>query len=332
MIFKSYIIEQNIENIKKFNVFLFYGENQGLKKDFKEQIKNYYNNNEILNLFQEEILKNSSLLVNEIKNKSLFNDEKIIFINEANDKIVSIVDDLFNIIKDEKIFIFADNLEKRSKLRNIFEKSKESGVVPCYQDNEITIRKIVSSELTNFKGLTPEIINTIIQNTGLNRDKIHNEIDKIKSCFKEKIIDTQKLEQLLNIKVNENFNALKDEALKGNQKNTNRLLADTIFEFENSVFYLNLINQRVNKLFEIEDLKKDNSNLEMIIANLKPPIFWKDKPIIIEQAKKWNKDKLKLAQQKTFDTEIKIKSDSTIRKDLLIKNLLIELCATVNSV
>ena len=256
MIFKSYIIEQNIENIKKFNVFLFYGENQGLKRDFKEQIKNYYNNNEILNLFQEEILKNSSLLVNEIKNKSLFNDEKIIFINEANDKIVSIVDDLFNIIKDEKIFIFADNLEKRSKLRNIFEKSKDCGVVPCYQDNEITIRKIVSSELTNFKGLTPEIINTIIQNTGLNRDKIHNEIEKIKSCFKEKIIDTQKLEQLLNIKVNENFNALKDEALKGNQKNTNRLLADTIFEFENSVFYLNLINQRVNKLFEIEDLKK----------------------------------------------------------------------------
>ena len=128
MIFKSYIIEQNIENIKKFNVFLFYGENQGLKRDFKEQIKNYYNNNEILNLFQEEILKNSSLLVNEIKNKSLFNDEKIIFINEANDKIVSIVDDLFNIIKDEKIFIFADNLEKRSKLRNIFLKNPKIAV------------------------------------------------------------------------------------------------------------------------------------------------------------------------------------------------------------
>ena len=127
MIFKSYIIEQNIENIKKFNVFLFYGENQGLKRDFKEQIKNYYNNNEILNLFQEEILKNSSLLVNEIKNKSLFNDEKIIFINEANDKIVSIVDDLFNIIKDEKIFIFADNLEKDQNLE-IFLKNPKIAV------------------------------------------------------------------------------------------------------------------------------------------------------------------------------------------------------------
>ena len=89
-------------------------EKSRLKKDFKEQIKNY-NNNEILNLFQEEILKNSSLLVNEIKTNHYLM-MKIIFINEANDKIVSIVDDLFNIIKDEKIFIFADNLEKDQNL------------------------------------------------------------------------------------------------------------------------------------------------------------------------------------------------------------------------
>ena len=331
MIFKSYILEQNLESLKKLNFFLFYGENQGLKKDFKEKIKKYYSNFEILNLFQDEVLKNNSLLVNEIRNKSLFNNEKIIFINEANDKIVNIIDSLFDIIKDEKVFIFSDILEKKSKIRNIFEKSKDCGVVACYQDNEITIRKIISSELKNFKGLTPEIINTIIQNTGLDRNKLQNEIEKIKSCFQEKIIDAQKIEQLLNIKVNENFNSLKDEALRGNQTNTNRLLADTIFEFDNCVFYLNLINQRINKLFEIEDLKKDNLNLEIIISNLKPPIFWKDKPIIIEQSKKWNKDKLKLAQRKTFDTEIKIKSDSIIRKDLLIKNLIVELCATVNS-
>jgi len=272
------------------------------------------------------------LLINEIKNKSLFDDKKIIFINEANDKIVNIIEDLLDITKDEKIFIFSDILDKKSKLRNILEKSNNYCVIPCYQDNEITIRKIISTALRDFKGLTPEIINIIIQSTGLDRNKVNNEIEKIKSCFKEKIIETQKIEQLLNIKINENFNNLKDEALKGNQSKTNRLLADTMFEVENSVLYLGLINQRVNKLFEIEDLKKNNSNLEIIISNLKPPVFWKDKPIIIEQSKKWNKDKLRLAQKITFDTEIKLKSESTIRKDLLIKNLIVELCATVNSV
>ena len=47
--------------------------------------------------------------------------------------------------------------------------------------------------------------------------------------------------------------------------------------------------------------------------------------------KKWNKDKIKLALEKTYETEIKIKSNSSIRKDLLIKNLIIDLCTTANS-
>ena len=46
---------------------------------------------------------------------------------------------------------------------------------------------------------------------------------------------------------------------------------------------------------------------------------------------KWNKTKIKSALKKTYDAEIEIKSNSSIRKDLLIKNLIIELCATANS-
>ena len=78
-------------------------------------------------------------------------------------------------------------------------------------------------------------------------------------------------------------------------------------------------------------MKKENSNIELLISNLKPPIFWKDKPVLIQQSKKWNKDKIKLAMQKIYNTEIEIKSNSSIRKDLLIKSLLVELCATANS-
>ena len=79
-------------------------------------------------------------------------------------------------------------------------------------------------------------------------------------------------------------------------------------------------------------MKKDNSNIESLISSLKPPVFWKDKPMLIEQSKKWNKSKLKSALKKTYNIEIEIKSNSSIKKDLLIKNLLIDLCTTANSV
>ncbi len=331
MIFKSYILEENFKSLDDLKIVLFYGENQGLKKEFKEKLKLKNKDNEILNLFQDEVITNQDILVNEITNKSLFNEKKIIFINEATDKILPLIENTIDNIDNEKIFIFSDILDKKSKLRNYLEKSAICGVTACYQDNEITIRKIISKKLNGFLGLTPQIINFIIQNTELDRNKVNNEIEKITSFFKNKKIEPDKIDSLLNIKSNNDFNLLRDVALNGNKIKTNRLLADTVFEAENNIFYLNSINQRINRLSELEDLKKKESNIESLVSSLKPPIFWKDKSTIIEQSKKWNREKIQATLKKTYSAELEIKSNSSIRKDLLIKNLIIDLCTTANS-
>ena len=330
MIFKSYILENNIESLEKQKMFLFYGENDGLKKDFKAKIKKIYKSFETINIFQDEIIINKNLLLNEILNRSLFNEKKIFFIEQASDKILEVLENIDNKIQDEKIFLFSDILDKKSKLRNYFEKSKNSGICPCYEDNEMTIKTIISTKLKGYYGLTTQIINLIIQSAGLDRIKINNEIDKITSYFQDKKIEQSKIEQLLNIKINDDFNKLKDEALNGNKTQTNTLLNETVLNNEDNFYYLNSINQRMNKLSTINDMKKNNKNVESIIANLKPPIFWKDKPTIIQQSKIWNKQNIKIAFDKIYKTELKIKSNSSIRKDLLIKNLIVDLCCAAN--
>ena len=331
MIYKSYLLEKNIQSLLDNQIFLFYGENQGLKKEFKDKIKKINEDKEVLNLFQNEIVKNKDILLNEILNKSLFVEKKIIFIYEADEKILEFIEEIENFLNEDKIFIFAEILDKRSKLRSYFEKSKNCGVTACYQDNEITIKNIIIQKLKGYVGLTPQVINLILQNSGLDRNKINNEIDKITSFFPNKKIELEAVDQLLNIRTNEDFNYLKDAALNGNKINTNRLLADTVFEPENNVYYLNSINQRINKLYEIDSCKKINSNIESLIANLKPPVFWKDKTILTEQAKKWDKKKIKSALSKTYDVEIKIKSNSSIRKDLVLKKLIVDLCSLANA-
>ena len=257
--------------------------------------------------------------------------KKIIFINQVNEKILDTLDEFMESIQEERIFLFGDNLDKKSKLRNYFEKSKSCGISPCYKDNEITIKKIISKRLKDFQGMTSQIINFITQNTGLDRNKLNNEIDKIISCFSDKKVDIKKIDSLLNNRTNDDFNLLKDEALKGNKINTNRLLAETVFEIENNIYNLNSINQRINRLNEIQNMKQGNLNIDSIISNLKPPVFWKDKAMLLEQSKKWNKNKIKKALKRTYNTEIEMKSNSSIRKDLLIKNLIIDLCVTANS-
>ena len=72
-------------------------------------------------------------------------------------------------------------------------------------------------------------------------------------------------------------------------------------------------------------------SISLLTLFLSKPVFWKDKAMLLEQSKKWNKNKIKKALKRTYNTEIEMKSNSSIRKDLLIKNLIIDLCVTANS-
>ena len=330
MIIKSYIIENEINKITDFTSILFYGVNVGLKKLFKDSVKTTNKKNLILNFSQEELIKDKELIFNEINTSSLFQDKKIIIIDQATDKIFLTLQNSIEKIQNNQIIVFSENLDKRSKLRNYFEKQDNCAAVACYEDNEISIIKLIMNKLNGYKGLNTNNINLIMENSGLNRVKLINEINKIITFFENKTIDDKKLESLLNIKINEDFNILKDEAINGNRSKTNRLLSETSMEEDKNILYLNTINQRLNKLNEVLTHAK-NSSLELAMTQLKPPIFWKDKSIFLSQAKKWDSKKIKNTLNQTYNLEIKIKSNSLINKNILIKKLLLDICERANS-
>tara|TARA_B100000941_G_scaffold286337_1_gene259723 strand:- start:1768 stop:2754 length:987 start_codon:yes stop_codon:yes gene_type:complete len=328
MIYKSFILEQNINSINE-KITLFFGVNLGLKNDLKAKIIQHNENSEILRYSQDELLKDKLLFINEIRNISLFEKNKIFFVENVNDKLLELIQEVEIILSDRKIFLFADILDKKSKLRNYIEKSKNCACVPCYEDNEINLKKLINTKLKGYSGLSPYNINLILDHTNLDRSKLNNELNKIISCFVNKNIITEKLEVLLNAKTNSDFNKLKDEAFLGNKINTNKLLAQTGMDSEKNIFYLNIINQRLEKLLQIYNT--DNSKIEEAISSLKPPIFWKDKPSLINQAKKWDKSKVQKMLNFTFDLEKKIKTNGLIEKNILIKKLLIDICSVANA-
>tara|TARA_B100001248_G_scaffold249079_1_gene221945 strand:- start:521 stop:1513 length:993 start_codon:yes stop_codon:yes gene_type:complete len=330
MNFKSYLIEKDYSYLKNLNSVLFYGENLGLKNDLKSKIKNLSKKALIINLNQEEILANENEFFQKLFNKSLFEDTKIFFINQANDKILEIIMEIEKKESIPKIFLFSELLDKKSKLRSYFEKSKTLGIVPCYADNDISLKKIILDKLKGYTGLSNQNLNLIVENCGLDRSKLNNELNKIVTFFENKVIETNKLEILLNLKINDNFDLLKDQALIGDKTKTNKLISDTILEKEKNIFYLNVINQRLAKLLEVTEIAK-NGNLDEAIDKIKPPIFWKDKAIFNLQAQKWNGNKLKKMMNETYKIELKIKSNSQITQNLLIKKLLIDMCCLANA-
>ena len=327
MIYKSYLIEKNINIDKK--LFLFFGENLGLISDFKKKIKYQNKESEIINFIQDELIIDTNKLFNEIANISLFEKEKIIFIEQVNDKVFEVIEEIVPRIENQKIYLFSNVLEKKSKIRNFFEKSNLCAAVACYQDNEITLKKIITEKLKGYEGLTTQNINLILSNVSLDRIKLNNELEKVATFFEDKIINYEKLQILLNISTNEDFNLLRDQALLGNKVKTNKLLGDTTIENDKIVFYLNIINQRLRRLSEVN--AKKALDVENSINELKPPIFWKDKPNFILQAKKWSLSKIRKVQEKTFNLEVIIKANSLINKEFLIKKLILDICLLANS-
>ena len=104
MIYKSYLIEKNINSIKE-NVILFYGENYGAKKDFREKIRKANEDCEFLLFDQKTILENSNILYNELYNTSLFEKNKILFLENVSDRILDLIQDVYINLDNQKIYL-----------------------------------------------------------------------------------------------------------------------------------------------------------------------------------------------------------------------------------
>lgn len=326
MIYKSYLVEEDLKILKN-NKVLFYGENLGLKEDFKKEIIKKNKENLIITFLQEEIINSEEKFITEVNNTSLFENKKIFFIHNANDKILKIIDELEK-NNHNNYYLFSDNLDKKSKLRNYFENGKKTDIVPCYKDNDINLKKLISKNLQGFSGISPEIINLLIDFSNNDRTKLKNEFEKIKNFFTNKIINIDGLIKLLNIRENDDFNEIKDAALSGNRLETNKLLNFTIIEKDKSPFYLSIINNRLSKLKELT--LYNSKNVEKAVNQLRPPVFWKDKPKLVMQKRLWNLNKLNIALGLTYDVEIKFKTNSNIDNKIILKKLIVDICNLAN--
>jgi len=332
MILKSFIVEKNIVALDGYYAILFYGENIGLKDDFKNFIKNHNKDYEQISFHQNEIIKNPNLLDEQISNTSLFSKKKIIIINDFSEKLKNnIIEATKESKEDVKILLFAENLDKRSVIRSHFENEKNLAIIPCYQDNEKTLSIYLRNKLKDYQGLSQELVNMLIKNSGADRKMLSQEIEKIKGLFLTKKIDQEKVTRLINNAYNIDFDQLRDSCLEANKKDLNKNLGNVSLQSEKAYFYLFNLSSRVQKLLDLNKLLIKNNNVDLAMDAMKPKIFWKDKPIFKKQLKIWNLEKLEKAKKIIFQTEIIIKTKLSSLSDVLIKKLLIELCSLADT-
>ena len=322
MIVKSYEIDKIISS---FNIYLFYGKNQGLKEEtINKIIKN--NKSKAFSYDEKQILNEKEIFFENILSGSLFENNKIIIINRASDKIYEIILELTEKeIQGVKIIINSDILEKKSKLRSLFEKKKNLICIPTYPDNNETLSRLATTFFKNEKILiSQQNINLIINKCNGDRQNLKNELEKIKNyAFKKQNITEQEILKLINLSENYSFSELIDNCLAKNKNKIMTILNENNFSNEDCIIILRTFLIKAKKILTLSLEFEKNKDLDKTISSARPPIFWKDKEIVKIQLNKWKSNKIKELIYHLNDIELQIKKNFN-NSIFIITNFILE--------
>ena len=300
-------------NKKSYNLILLHGKNEGLQKEVLSE--NFINNFDgIVNKYDEsDFIYNFETILSEILNKSLFDDSKIIIVSRVSDKILKNIEKIIekNLV-DVKIILKSGVLEKKSKLRNFFEKSKILISVPFYDDNLQTLANLANEFLRKHEiKISRESLNLLVNRSSGSRDHLKLELEKILYySLSEKNIDFEIIQKLSNLAESHNVSELADNYLAKNQKNVARILNENNYSNEDCILIIRTILNKSKRLLNIVDSYENNKNLDEVISSVRPPIFWKDKDIVKKQATSWKLDDLKKNIYKINEIEAILKTNS----------------------
>ena len=305
--------ELNRLNLENTNFLLFHGKNEGYKNEEINKITNKFNI-KVKNYDEKQVIDNTEeFFVNNL-NKSLFESDKIIIINRCTDKIIKIIEELVDRNINDIIFILnSDALEKKSKLRNFFERSKKNLVsIAFYPDNFDTLLRIARQTLREKKILlSNECINVLVSKCASDRKNLLNEIEKIELYLKDKKkINNEEVYKIINLSENHSVNELINSCLSKNQKKLFNILNDNIFSNEDCIVIIRSLLKKTKDLLNLVTQFQLNRNIDTTIDNAKPPIFWKEKNVIRNQINIWSINKLKELIIEINDIEYQIKKNS----------------------
>ncbi len=308
MILKTFELNKITDNT---NFFLLYGKNEGLKTECINQILKK-NDGNIFNYDEKQIKDEIENFYENILSGSLFESSKIIIINRVSDKIIEIIQELINRnITNTKIIINADILEKKSKLRSLFEKKEDLICIPTYPDNNDTLSKF-SAAFFRRENITisQQNINLIVEKCNGDRLNLKNELNKIKNyLINKKKISSEEILKIINLSENYELSELIDNCLAKNKNKITNILNENNYNSDDYMAILRTFLSKAKRILKLAVHLEQNKDINKTINSAKPPIFWKDKEIIKVQLNKWKPNQIKKLINDISNIELEVKKN-----------------------
>ncbi len=312
MIIKSF--EVNKVKFSNFKSILLYGLNKGFKEEvIKTNILVGFSG-DILRYEETEILENKDTILEGFINGSLFGEMRMIVISRSSNKILNFIEDfLERNISGVQIVINSENLDKKSKLRALFEKDKKLACIPFYEDNNQSLNTFANKFLKekNIK-ISQETINLIVERVRGDRGNLNNELQKLEALsLTRKKITQEDIFNLTNLSEDYGIFELVDNYLAKNKIKVSKILNENNFANDDNILILRILLNRSKRLLKLKNIQKEKDNIDETISSYKPTIFWKEKDLVKQQIKNWSEKEIKEKIYQISNLEILTKKNTT---------------------
>lgn len=265
-----------------------------------------------LDFSESEILSDPAKLADELSAFSMMSPKRVIIIRDAGGKLAKIVEvacEFFN--KDTFLILLADELETRSPLRIFCEKSSDFGVVACYKDEMRDVISVINVKFAeNGVRASREVVDYLASQLGSDRFVTYQELDKlVLYAGEEKTIDLAAAQQLVGYNQDTKLDDLVNAVADRNLPNLEKHLAQNIREGVQPILYLRAMQRYFSRLYDIKaKMRAGGQSADSVVAGLRPPVFFKQAPILARHANAWSAENIAKAEKILVEAELSCKS------------------------
>lgn len=331
MIIKNFEIKKKLN--KSLNYFLLYGPNTALIDETIEKELKPITSQNVYRYEEKEIINKKNDFKETILNRSFFDDDKLIIVERASDKILETIEELIEKkIDNIKIVLKSNILEKKSKLRKFFEKSNFTVTIPFYEDSVQTLSLLTHDFFKNKNiKISNQIINLIVRKANKSRISLYSELEKIENyIISNKTIDIIKIEKLINLSSDHDISELINNCLAKNKKNTLNILNENTILNEDSTVFTRIFLFNLKRLKNLKIILEKENNIEQALLQYKPPVFWKEKEIIKKQLNLWSLLEIRLLIKEINNLELNLKKNSLLPNHI-ISNFILGKLENINN-
>lgn len=312
-------------------IFLLYGPDHGLVKErgeylAKQIVPDLSDAFQVSQLHMEDILQTPSKLADEVLAQSLLGGQRVISVRGATDKIVKNLEDLLNIYQGgNRLILQADDLSPSSKLRKLAESSDKIAALPCYHDEKQQIGQLLRQSLTK-EGyeIDRDALTYLEQFLGDDRLLTRQIIEKlVLYCYGQKQITFEDVKAVAADHAPLSLDDLFYAITQHHYAKADQLLTRLFDEATAEILILRSLQKSFLRLYKVKSVVEAGISLSEAISKLRPPIFYKYKPLFTKVASEWSIQQIEDYLTKLIDTELQVKS-GTVQPQNALRMMMIE--------